>query len=478
MKLNLRRPVRPLLATAGVAAALVAAGCGVVIESDSAEQLDIIGDVAITTAQCVQGEIYPNGTLGVRVERGDNGEDGETCEAAREPNEEEQRQLARAIRGGSQPYNDSQLLLGYEVPNSAQEPAAFTVTTDADDPTTEADDPQAGEYELSDEYTDALEAEYPSGDDTRWVGYVSTPLKGEWGESPKWTSTAPFGLVGESAGEPYRGPFTYGTAVGYRDIDGEDAAGQPINCEDGDTYCFEDTKGIEQERAPRSARALSSGATVVDTRDLALSGASGPVQITAGTSGVVPFNLRYAGATSPQAFDLAAITSLPGAAATPQAAKFAATKDEAGVLGVTVSVPAGAPAGEQTVELAAGLRNGQIRRGHAKFVVVPAPAAPVAATAPSIIAPPAQSCASRREFTIKLRERKRDPLVSAVVRVNGKKVQTVKRSRITAPVKLTGLPKGRFTVKITAKTRSGKTVTGTRRYRTCTPKREGGVPEL
>jgi hypothetical protein len=32
--------------------------------------------------------------------------------------------------------------------------------------------------------------------------------------------------------------------------------------------------------------------------------------------------------------------------------------------------------------------------------------------------------------------------------------------------------------RITAKTRSGKTVTGARRYKTCTPKEKGGIPQL
>jgi hypothetical protein len=46
-------------------------------------------------------------------------------------------------------------------------------------------------------------------------------------------------------------------------------------------------------------------------------------------------------------------------------------------------------------------------------------------------------------------------------------------------VRLTGLPRGRFTVTITARTSTGKVIRGTRRYRTCTPKRiSGRVPPL
>ena len=43
-------------------------------------------------------------------------------------------------------------------------------------------------------------------------------------------------------------------------------------------------------------------------------------------------------------------------------------------------------------------------------------------------------------------------------------------ARITATVDLRGLPKGRFKVKIAATLTTGKVVTSTRRYRTCTKK--------
>ena len=87
--------------------------------------------------------------------------------------------------------------------------------------------------------------------------------------------------------------------------------------------------------------------------------------------------------------------------------------------------------------------------------------------------PSAKACVSRRSLRIRLVRPKDTALVSAVVRVNGKTVRTVKGVRITAPVDLKGLPKGRFTVKITAKTADGRTVTGTRKYRTCAVKRKG-----
>jgi hypothetical protein len=52
-------------------------------------------------------------------------------------------------------------------------------------------------------------------------------------------------------------------------------------------------------------------------------------------------------------------------------------------------------------------------------------------------------------------------------------VQTRSRARITAPINLRGLPRGRYTVKITARTVLGRTISGSRRYRTCAPRRRG-----
>jgi hypothetical protein len=87
-----------------------------------------------------------------------------------------------------------------------------------------------------------------------------------------------------------------------------------------------------------------------------------------------------------------------------------------------------------------------------------------------------KKCLSRRSFTIRLKEPPGDALNTASVFLNGKRVQTRRGDRITAPIVLRGLPKGRYTVKIVAKTVLGKTVSGSRKYRTCAKKkrRSGG----
>jgi hypothetical protein len=87
-------------------------------------------------------------------------------------------------------------------------------------------------------------------------------------------------------------------------------------------------------------------------------------------------------------------------------------------------------------------------------------------------------CLSRRSFTIRLKEPPGDALSTASVFLNGKRVQIRRGDRITAPIVLKGLPKGRYTVKIVAKTVLGKTISGSRKYRTCAKRRHSGGPKV
>jgi hypothetical protein len=82
-----------------------------------------------------------------------------------------------------------------------------------------------------------------------------------------------------------------------------------------------------------------------------------------------------------------------------------------------------------------------------------------------------RKCRSRRSFRIRLRAPKADPLVRATVDVNRRRVRVVAGARLTAPVDLRGLPRGRYIVKIVATTASGRVLQGYRKYRTCARKR-------
>ena len=87
-----------------------------------------------------------------------------------------------------------------------------------------------------------------------------------------------------------------------------------------------------------------------------------------------------------------------------------------------------------------------------------------------------RSCKSKRSFRIRIRVPKGKHARSAVVRVNNKKVTVVRGKRLRAPVRLRGLPKGKFTVKITVRLTNGKQITGKRTYHTCIPKLPGDGP--
>jgi hypothetical protein len=110
----------------------------------------------------------------------------------------------------------------------------------------------------------------------------------------------------------------------------------------------------------------------------------------------------------------------------------------------------------------------------------PAPPSPVAAASkPSLqqvaSLPSTKRCVSRRRFRIRLRSPKGTRVVSATVKLRGRTVATRRGKRITAPIDLRGLPKGRFAVSIRVVLDDGRVVTGTRTYRTCAPKHTGGT---
>ena len=100
----------------------------------------------------------------------------------------------------------------------------------------------------------------------------------------------------------------------------------------------------------------------------------------------------------------------------------------------------------------------------------PLAATPTAAPSPP---PPAQvvtQCPSQRRFTIRLRERRGRAVRTATVRVNGRRVATMRRRsdrRLVAVVDLRGLPQATYRVVISARLRNGRRVRWVRSYRTC-----------
>jgi hypothetical protein len=86
--------------------------------------------------------------------------------------------------------------------------------------------------------------------------------------------------------------------------------------------------------------------------------------------------------------------------------------------------------------------------------------------------PPSSRCLSKRSFVIHLRAPAGQRLARVQVYVNRRLVRVLAGRRLTAPVDLRGLPRGRFEVRIVARTTGGRTLTSARHYHTCTPKRK------
>ena len=110
----------------------------------------------------------------------------------------------------------------------------------------------------------------------------------------------------------------------------------------------------------------------------------------------------------------------------------------------------------------------------ASVVVNEAPPAPVTPSAEPVaqLAPPKAVCVSKRNFKIRIRQPKKTARIATVkVTVNGKPVTpSLEGKRYTAPVDLRGFATGTYEVQIVATTADGKTLRGTRRYRTCAAK--------
>jgi Tol biopolymer transport system component len=83
--------------------------------------------------------------------------------------------------------------------------------------------------------------------------------------------------------------------------------------------------------------------------------------------------------------------------------------------------------------------------------------------------PSAHRCLSRRRFTIHLKRPAGVTIASARITVRARTTKARKvAGRFQVVVDLRGLPKGRFKILIVVQTRSGLTLRGARRYRTCT----------
>lgn len=109
----------------------------------------------------------------------------------------------------------------------------------------------------------------------------------------------------------------------------------------------------------------------------------------------------------------------------------------------------------------------------------PASTTPTGAFGPNgvVETPSNRRCISRRYFRIRVPKRYWPNTVGVTVRMP-KTTRVLRRPPWGTIVDLRGLPKGSFKVRITALLITGRTITGTRTYRTCRGKLTGGRPKL
>jgi hypothetical protein len=94
---------------------------------------------------------------------------------------------------------------------------------------------------------------------------------------------------------------------------------------------------------------------------------------------------------------------------------------------------------------------------------------PISAAA-AFVLPSATKCVSGDALTLQVRKLAHVTWTGATVKVNGNPFKTIKRSQITRPTKLTGLPTRKFVLSITAKTSNRRSATATRTYKPCATK--------
>jgi hypothetical protein len=81
--------------------------------------------------------------------------------------------------------------------------------------------------------------------------------------------------------------------------------------------------------------------------------------------------------------------------------------------------------------------------------------------------PSASHCVSGRKLTLKVKKVRHIHWLSATIKINGHTVKTVKGKKLAKPIRLTGLPKTKFTLKITAKARGDRQADAHRTYKPC-----------
>jgi hypothetical protein len=226
-----RRRLGVAIAAAG---ALALSGCGIDKAAEHGRQLDVIGNVELSTTFCTSGD-----------------SDGES----------------RACAPFSFPHR-GQLLVAYLLPVGSS--IADTLT----------DSGGVRHFTWSESYTAFMRDTYPE-DGMYWAAYVSEPYSTTAGQQYAFTMAPEVTLP--DPGAPFAGPLRYQVVGGFRTLSaaGDDGSA-PVDCIDtGSTACAS-TEVAEQD-------------SLQPTRDLAVLPGAEPPVVEAGGHVAVPFDLRFAG---------------------------------------------------------------------------------------------------------------------------------------------------------------------------------------
>ena len=293
---------------AAIAATTALTGCvGLGGPSQSASQLDVIGDVQVSNGVCSSGSV-PG------------------CVANTLPAFGQYQ-----VEGGTNVF--LQLLVAYQLPEAVVAPdkisGAYTNV------------PSGGDFSASPTYTAELQRLDPAPAGTRWVGYIGPEVNYNYPLSTRTASVGGRFRLTQPGGQPLRG-LGYAMTVGARFRAPTETGNplRPVTC--GPAL----TEGLNEGQNIGSTICRdASGTFAAATHDLGVAPA-GPESAQPGELAAVPFQLTYAGSATPEAsFGLTATTTLPGADPTPAPGKLVPATDSTNRVQVAVACrPARGPA--------------------------------------------------------------------------------------------------------------------------------------
>lgn len=327
---RLRRPAKPLIALAALAAlALVFSACAFIKPNSlSISQPGGIGSARVHFVLCTEPE-----------------------------------------SSGCTPSEDTetvQYLLGIAVPPGSTPPATVTavpigggsplVFTKSDEVATEIAAASANLHKLAEEEGEGGEigaSVWPAAG-LQGFGYISNAQQEQEGVTFEWNVDADFGLPVPADGSPFAGPFAAGLTLGTREVSPSQSTSRPVHCwrfesepQEGEAFCF----GTIQQGQ-------------IGTSDLKI-GAPKQSSVFLGGKAKLSFPFNFATTTTTPSFALSATSTLPKAQLkvgnstfTPGAVDPTTHRSPTAPQTVTVTVPKNAKPGTYDVTLTAKTAQG------------------------------------------------------------------------------------------------------------------------